>query len=103
MIGDIDFGSFLVLLAISAVVSAVLHYGFKFYVVAGTGSFLSKVIIGWVGARAGSPILGHWWEGLNYQHIYFVPAILGAAAVLILAIDLVKTCSRVCGGSAGEA
>ena len=28
---------------------------------------------------------------------YFVPAILGAAAVLILAIDLVKTCSRVSG------
>jgi hypothetical protein len=31
MIG-MDFGSFLVLLVISLVVSGVLHYGFKFYV-----------------------------------------------------------------------
>ena len=51
MIGNIDFGSFLVLLAISAVVSAILHYGFKYYVVSGTGSYISKVIVGWLGAR----------------------------------------------------
>ncbi len=65
MIG-MDFGSFLALLIISVVVSAILHYGLKFYVRAGTGSFISKVIIGWIGAWLGSPVFGHWPEGLSY-------------------------------------
>ena len=95
MIG-MDFGSFLVLLVISIVVSAVLHYVLKFYVRAGTSSFVSKVIIGWIGAWLGSPVLGHWWEGLNYGQVYIVPAILCCAAVLVLVVDCVKTCGAVC-------
>jgi uncharacterized membrane protein YeaQ/YmgE (transglycosylase-associated protein family) len=65
MIG-MDLRSFLILLLISVAVSAVLHYGFKFYVRAGTGSFLSKAIIGWIGAWLGSPVFGHWPEGFSY-------------------------------------
>ncbi len=95
MIG-MDFGSFLVLLVISLVVSAVLHYGFKFYVRGGTVSFLSKVIIGWIGAWLGSPVFGNWWAGLNYGQVYYVPAILGSLAMLVLVIDCVKTCGAVC-------
>ncbi|MFQ5747043.1 MAG: hypothetical protein ACE5HF_07475 [Gemmatimonadota bacterium] len=94
MIG-MSFGSFLVLLIISAVVSGILHYGFKFYVRAGTVSYLSKVLIGWIGAWLGSPVFGHWWEGLSYEQVYYVPAALGSLAILVIIIDCVKTC---CGG-----
>ena len=95
MIG-MDFTCFLILLVISVVVSAILHYGIKFYIVPGTGSFISKVIIGWIGAWLGSPVFGHWWEGINYQDIYIIPAILGSLALLIIAVDLVKAASEVC-------
>ena len=90
MIG-MDFLSFLVLLVISAVVSAILHFGFKYYVRPGLMSFFSKVIIGWFGAWLGSPIFGRWWGGVNYKEVYIVPAILGSLAILIFAVDMVKT------------
>ena len=96
MIG-MDFVSFLILLAISVVVSAALHFGVKFYVVPGGGSFLSKVILAWLGAWLGSPVFGHWWTGLNYGEVYIVPAILGSLAILVLAVDIVKTCMQACG------
>lgn len=94
MIG-MDFTSFLILLIISIVVAAILHYGLRYYVTPGLGSFCSKIIIGWVGAWLGSPVLGHWWEGLNYGQIYYVPAILGSLGTLVFAVDIVKTCSAV--------
>ena len=75
-----DFICFLILLVISVVASAVLHFALKLYVVPGAASFLSKIVLGWIGAWLGSPVLGHWWEGLSYGGIYFVPAILGAVA-----------------------
>lgn len=95
MIG-MDFVSFLILLVISVVVSAILHYGAKFYIVPGTTSFLAKVILGWLGAWLGSPILGYWWAGLNYEQVYFIPAILGSFALLVLAVDILKTVREVC-------
>ena len=98
MIG-MDFVSFLILLVISVVVSAILHYGAKFYIVPGTTSFLSKVILGWLGAWLGSPVLGYWWAGLNYQQVYIVPAILGSFALLVLAVDILKTAREVCSGT----
>jgi len=101
MIG-MDFGSFLALLIISVVVSGILHYGFKYYVRSGAVSFLSKVVVGWIGAWLGSPVFGHWWEGLNYQQVYYVPAILGSLAILVLAVDCVKTCGEVCVCTPGE-
>jgi uncharacterized membrane protein YeaQ/YmgE (transglycosylase-associated protein family) len=90
MIG-LDFAGFLILLVISVVVSAILHYGLGYYVTAGHSSFLSKVVIGWLGAWLGSPVLGYWWEGLNYGKVYYVPAILGSLALLVFAVDFVKT------------
>jgi uncharacterized membrane protein YeaQ/YmgE (transglycosylase-associated protein family) len=89
MIG-MDFVSFLILLVISLVVSAVLHYGLNYYVTPGFWSFCSKVIVGWVGAWLGSPVFGHWFAGLQYNEVYYIPAILGAAAILVIAVDLVK-------------
>jgi uncharacterized membrane protein YeaQ/YmgE (transglycosylase-associated protein family) len=95
MIG-MDFISFLILLVISLVVSGVLHYGLSFHVVPGLSSFFGKVILGWVGAWLGTPVFGRWFDGLAYSEVYIIPAILGCLAMLVLAIDVVKSLS---GGS----
>ena len=86
-----DFISFLILLVISVAVSAALHWGLRYYVIPGLGSYFSKVVIGWIGAWLGSPVFGHWWEGVNYEQVYYIPAILGSLAILVLVIDVVKT------------
>ncbi len=90
MIG-MNFVSFIILLVISIVVSAVLHFVFKYYVRPGWYSFISKVIFGWIGAWLGSPVFGYWIEGVNYEKVYIIPAILGSLAFLILAIDFIKS------------
>jgi len=90
MIG-MDFISFIILLGISIVVSAILHFVFKYYVRPGWNSFISKVIFGWLGGWLGSPVLGYWFEGWNYKQVYIIPAILGSLAFLILSIDFVKS------------
>uniref|UniRef100_A0A7V5XH69 GlsB/YeaQ/YmgE family stress response membrane protein n=1 Tax=Thermodesulfobacterium geofontis TaxID=1295609 RepID=A0A7V5XH69_9BACT len=90
MIG-IDFIGFLILLIISVIVTAIFHFGLKYYVIPGWYSFLSKVIVGWIGAWLGSPVFGYWFEGLVYEQIYIIPAILGAAAANILVVDICKT------------
>ena len=94
MIG-MDSASFLTLLIISLVVSWVLHYPLKYYVTPGLWSYCSKVVVGWFGAWLGSPVFGHWWPGVQVGDVYIVPAVLGAAAMLIVAIDLLKIA---CGG-----
>lgn len=91
-----DFLSFLILLVISIVVCAILHYGCKYYVIPGAWSFCSKVVAGWVGAWLGSPVLGHWFDGLKYgpegqYQLFFIPAILGSAALVVLVVDVAKT------------
>jgi uncharacterized membrane protein YeaQ/YmgE (transglycosylase-associated protein family) len=90
MIG-MDFISFIILLAISVAVTIIIHSLLKYYVISGFWSFVSKVIIGWIGAWLGSPVLGYWFNGVNYNQVYIIPAILGAAALEILVVDFVKT------------
>jgi uncharacterized membrane protein YeaQ/YmgE (transglycosylase-associated protein family) len=90
MIG-MDFLSFLILLVISIVVSFVLHNLLKYYVTPGLSSFFGKIVIGWLGAWLGSPVFGHWFPGLAYQEVYIIPAILGAFAALVLAVDVLKS------------
>jgi uncharacterized membrane protein YeaQ/YmgE (transglycosylase-associated protein family) len=85
-----DFTSFLILLIISIVVCAILHHGCKYNVSEGSWSFCSKIIVGWIGAWQGTPVFGNWLDGLAYGQIYYIPAILGSAALVILAVDLVK-------------
>lgn len=86
-----DFPSFLILLVVSLIVSAILHFGLKYYVRPGINSFISKVIFGWIGAWLGTPVFGRWFEGLNYQDVFYIPAILGSCAILIMMVDLVKS------------
>lgn len=90
MIG-MDFISFLILLVIAVVIAAIAHYGMGYYVVSGTGSFLSKVIVAWLGGWVGSPVLGYWFSGIAYNQVYIIPAILGAIAAIVLAVDVAKT------------
>lgn len=90
MIG-MDFVSFLILLIISVVVSAILHYGLKYYVRPTFDSFITKVILGWLGAWVGSPVLGYWFSSLAYENVYIIPAILGCLAVLVLMGDMALT------------
>ena len=97
MIG-MDFISFLILLVISVVVSGILHFILKYYIIPGWRSYLSKVCIGWLGAWLGSPVLGYWPHSisfLNHGEVWIVPAILGSFASLILAVDITKTCATV--------
>ncbi|MBN1893953.1 hypothetical protein JW906_05640 [bacterium] len=84
-----NFACFMTLLVISVVVSAVLHFVLKLYVRPGLDSFISKVIIGYIGAWQGSAVFGAWLVEVN--GVYVIPAILGSLALLILMIDLVKT------------
>lgn len=90
MIG-MDFISFLVIVVISLVVSAVFHFALGYRVMPGWGSYAGKVVLGWVGGWLGSPVLGHWWEPLRYEQVYVIPAILGSAALIVLAVDCFKT------------
>jgi len=86
-----DLTGFIILLVISVIVSAILHYGVKFYVVPGHWSFVSKVIVGYYGAWWGTAVFGRWPGGLSYGgDIYYIPAILGAAALVIFAVDVGK-------------
>jgi uncharacterized membrane protein YeaQ/YmgE (transglycosylase-associated protein family) len=86
-----DFPSFLILLVVSLIVSAILHFGLKYYVRPGINSFISKVIFGWIGAWLGTSVFGRWFDGLNYQDVFYIPAILGSFAILIMMVDLVKS------------
>lgn len=90
MIG-MDFISFLILLVISVVVSIILHFALKMRVRAGSESLVGTVIWGWLGGWLGSPVFGHWFGGFGYHEVYIIPAILGAFALIILMVDLVKT------------
>jgi uncharacterized membrane protein YeaQ/YmgE (transglycosylase-associated protein family) len=85
-----DFTSFLILLIISVAVSWILHFGLDYYVTPGMWSFASKVVVGWFGAWLGTPVFGRWFPGLNYNDVYFIPAIIGAVAILLVAVDIVK-------------
>ena len=66
----------------------ILHYGVKYYVTAGTWSFVSKCVIGYVGALLGATFFGSW--GPGYGDVHIIPAILGSAALLIFVIDVLK-------------
>jgi uncharacterized membrane protein YeaQ/YmgE (transglycosylase-associated protein family) len=101
MIG-MNFISFLILLIISIVVSGVLHFVVKIYIIPGWRSYASKVLIGWIGAWLGSPVFGYWPHplSLNYQEVWIVPAILGALAIEVFAVDFIKTCVTIFKGTA---
>lgn len=86
--------SFLILAFIAIAVSAVLHYGFRLYVRRDIWAFLSKCVIAWFGAWLGSPVVGHWFSGMHYMNVWFVPATIGAVGAVILTYDIARTFGR---------
>src|SRR5215831_11885650 len=92
MIG-MSFISFMELLVISVVVALVLHYLVRYRTVERFDGFLGKVIIGWLGAWLGSPVIGHWPANVTFADIYPIPAFLGSIALVFSVVLFFKTLS----------
>ena len=95
MIG-MHFWAFLVLLVAGVVAAAVLHYLIRYRFLEGLDGFLCKVIVGWVGAWLGSPVLGHWFGPVKLAGIYLIPALLGAFAGAFALTATWKARAKVC-------
>ncbi len=91
--------SFLVLLAIGTVVAAVFQYVLRYRFLEGIDSLLAKIVLGWLGGWLGSPVLGHWLFKIG--DVYVIPAILGAAAAILLNVLGWKALAKACGGRPG--
>ena len=74
------FPSFLVLLILSAVAAAVVHWGFRYRLFRGIDGFIGQWIVAWVGAWLGPAVLGHWFGFAMLGNIYVIPAFLGGIA-----------------------
>ena len=84
--------SFLILTFIGAVVAATYHYVFRYRFLDGNDAVIGKLIIGWLGAWLGSPVLGHWlWK---VENVSIVPALLGAIATIHLAVLTAKALAK---------
>lgn len=94
MIG-MNFGAFLVVLVASAIAAFVLHYLIRYRVLSGFDGFLSKWVIGWVGAWLGTPVLGHWFGALQLAHVYLIPALVGAFATAFMGASFCKVLAKV--------
>ena len=49
------------------------------------------MIVGYIGASYGTAWFGEWFEGVAVGDVYLLPTALGAAALLILVVDVVKS------------
>ncbi len=74
------FPSFLILLILSAIAAAVIHWGFRYQLSKGIDGFMGQWIVAWLGAWLGPAVLGHWFEGAILANIYVIPALIGAFA-----------------------
>jgi uncharacterized membrane protein YeaQ/YmgE (transglycosylase-associated protein family) len=58
----------------------------------GNDAVVGKLIIGWLGAWLGSPVLGHWlWK---VENVYIVPALLGAIVTIHLTVLTAKALAK---------
>ena len=73
-----SFPSFLVLLILSAIAAAVVHWGFRYRLFQGFDGFIGQWIVAWLGAWLGPAALGHWFDSAMVANIYVIPALLGA-------------------------
>lgn len=100
MIG-MGFGAFLTLFVISLIAAGVIHYGFRYRYLNGIDGFLAKWIVGWLGAWVASPVLGHWFPGVEISGQYIIPAFLGAFSTAFMMACISKAVARMM-ASAGE-
>ena len=84
--------SFLILTFIGAVVAASYHYVIRYRFLEGNDAVIGKLIIGWLGAWLGSPVLGHWlWK---VENVYIVPSLLGAIATIHVTVLTAKALAQ---------
>lgn len=84
--------SFLILTFIGAVVAASYHYVIRYRFLESNDAVIGKLIIGWLGAWLGSPVLGHWlW---NVENVYIVPSLLGAIATIHVSVLTAKSLAQ---------
>jgi len=92
-----SFAAFLALFIISLIVSLIMHYGIRYRVLEGGGGFVWKWIVSWLGAWLGTPVLGHWFDGLAVANVSIIPAIIGAFVGAFLITGLWKAEAKVLG------
>jgi hypothetical protein len=81
----LDLSGFFVMLMLSVFAAAVMHYAFHYYVMPGFWSFVSKVIIGFVGGVFGPAVFGHWFPVVGGIPIF--PAMMGSFALIFFVVD----------------
>ena len=84
------FIDFIVLLVISVVVSAILHFALNYYVKPGIASFCGKVVIGYLGGWLSPWVLGKWFTVVSIGNVDIISAIVGTLAILVFAVDMGK-------------
>jgi uncharacterized membrane protein YeaQ/YmgE (transglycosylase-associated protein family) len=94
MVG-MGFTSFLCLTIIAAIVAFVYHYGLRYRFLEGHDAFVGKLMVGWLGAWLGSPVIGHWLG--KVEGVYIVPAILGAIVAIHLNVLGWKAAIKIAG------
>ncbi len=72
------FLSFLILLILSALAAAVLHWLIRYRLLTGIDGFFAKWIAAWIGAWLGPAVAGHWFGSVILWNIYIIPALTGA-------------------------
>ena len=75
-----SFPSFLVLLIVSAIAAAILHWGFRFRLFDGWDGYLGQWMVAWIGAWLGPSVLGYWFDAVMLAKIYLIPAFIGGVA-----------------------
>lgn len=75
-----SFPSFLLLLILSAIAAAIVHWVVRYRLFEGIDGFLGQWIVAWLGAWLGPAVLGHWFGSLLLWNIYVLPALIGAFA-----------------------
>ncbi len=73
-------------------VAAAYHYVFRYHFLESSDAVIGKLIIGWLGAWLGTPVLGHWlWK---VENVYIAPTFLGAIATIHLTILTAKALAK---------
>jgi uncharacterized membrane protein YeaQ/YmgE (transglycosylase-associated protein family) len=83
------FASFLTLLIISAILSAIVH-GAGYKLLPGVEGYFTKLITGWIGGWLGTPVLGYWGGAIRNGNVHLIPAILGSIAAIFMQVALMR-------------
>jgi hypothetical protein len=75
-----SFPSFVVLLIVSAIAAAIVHWGFRYRLFDRWDGYVGQWIVAWIGAWLGPSVLGHWFDAVMLSNIYIIPAFIGGVA-----------------------